>query len=319
VRDHQNCTLSGQYTRWRFDKYFLIPADEFDELYNHALKVGLLGKAKPKKNEKSKQTSDPEPSHHGIDTSEGTSELSVAVPYGMSASATSGAYLRSPTSASGASLLEPISTTSGIPLPDSTPAKPESRPDSPISQPDEPPGTPLLTTSEELDEIQQDLAGESIFQQRIAIMEARNAEQAQRLKNMQGRSLRFVFISHSLHTLEIIGEIRGYVDMRRDIGTQVAALHLHITHIGEALNPLRERLSTSHNTPQITEAANSAHKSWEMAYQTIHDVSHQYPPLPSRPLQLRAPRDSVVGSTWIKNNDSEGSGSRSSRKRTRGM
>jgi hypothetical protein len=309
VRDHQNCTLSGQYTRWRFDKYFLIPADEFDELYDSALKAGLLGKAKQKKTKKSKQTSDPEPSNNGIDTSEDTSELPVAVQYGMSPPATSGAYLRSFTSAS-------IFTTSGISPLDPTP---ESQPDTPVSQADEPPGSPQLTASEEFDEIQEDLAGESILRQRIAIMEARNAEQTQRLRNMQGRSLRFAFTSHSLHTQKIPGELRRYADMRRDIGSQVAALHLHMTHVGEALNPLCERLSTSHTTPQITEAADSAHKSWEMAYQTIRDVSHQYPPLPSRPLQLRAPRDSVVKSTRIKNDVREGSGSGGSRKRTRGM
>jgi hypothetical protein len=319
VRDHQNCTLSSQYTRWRFAKYLLIPADEFDELYDSASKAGLLGKAKQKKSKKSKRASDSEPSNHGIDTSEDTSEPPVAVRYGMFDSTTSGTYLRSHTCASGASLLDPVFTTSGIPPPDPPPATPESRPDTPISQADEPPGTPLLTEREELDEIRQDLGGESILQQRIAVMEARNAEQAQRLRNMQGRSFNFAFISHSIYTQETLGEMRRYADMRRDIGTQVAELHLHMTHVGDALNPLRERLSTSHTPPQITEAADSAHRSWEMAYQTIRNVSHQYPPLPSRPLQLRAPRDSVVESTWIKNHVREGSGSEGSRKRTRGM
>jgi hypothetical protein len=156
------------------------------------------------------------------------------------------------------------------------------------------------------------------LQRRIAESEAQNATLTRRLEVMQGKILSLQYLRPK-SMIHFPGDVAQCALMRRDFGVQASALHMHIRHIGDALTPLRERISAAQSTTQSAQSICTAHDSWVMADHTIQEISHRYPPLPAQTPVPRIVPDDVAGSMQFGDRDEREGRSGGSRKRAHGL
>jgi hypothetical protein len=246
-KDHRDCALTLQYARWRFATVFLVPDNEFQDLYNAAEKEGLLNqKNKIAKKRDRKQSSSVSFSVNEVDEEK-----------------QSGAISNAPSVTVETSVYHLVTSDH-------------------VSSP--PPPSTTHMDSSIMDDLQDE---ESLantrehriadLQEEISLLERTNADQKEKLREMQREIFHCIvstttFISNFI---VIVGEFDQNTIAGQNVSSQIARLYMHIGHIGESLAPFAEMESASPQIRPLLQNVRDAYGAWGRASATIGELSRQ--------------------------------------------